>query len=100
MPASKSRAKSPAPRARQASRPPRAAAPRTAQPHRDALLSRLNRISGQVRGVAGMIERERYCVEVLTQIAAIRSALDAVAIQLLEDHARGCVGSAIRDGRG
>ena len=53
-----------------------------------------------MRGVAGMIERDRYCVDVLTQIAAIRSALDAVAMRLLEDHARGCVQSAIRAGRG
>jgi DNA-binding FrmR family transcriptional regulator len=70
------------------------------QPHRGDLLKRLNRISGQVRGVAGMIEQDRYCVDVLTQIAAIRSALDAVAMQLLEDHAHGCVQSAIEAGRG
>jgi DNA-binding FrmR family transcriptional regulator len=75
-------------------------APRVAQPHRAALLQRLNRISGQVRGVSGMIEEERYCIDVLTQIAAIRSALDAVAMQLLEDHAHGCVQSAIRAGKG
>jgi DNA-binding FrmR family transcriptional regulator len=70
------------------------------QPHRDALLKRLNRIAGQVRGVAGMIEEDRYCVDVLTQIAAVRSALDAVAMQLLENHAHGCVQSAIQAGRG
>jgi DNA-binding FrmR family transcriptional regulator len=70
------------------------------QPHRGDLLKRLNRIGGQVRGVAGMIEQDRYCVDVLTQIAAIRSALDAVAMQLLEDHAHGCVQSAIQAGRG
>ena len=69
-------------------------------PARTALVKRLNRIGGQVRGVAGMIEEERYCVDVLTQIAAIRSALDAVAMQLLEDHAHGCVQSAIRAGHG
>jgi CsoR family transcriptional regulator, copper-sensing transcriptional repressor len=74
--------------------------PRVAQPHRANLLRRLNRIIGQVRGVAGMIEQDRYCVDVLTQIAAIRSALDAVAMQLLEDHAHGCVQAAIRGGRG
>ena len=73
---------------------------RVVQPHRTALLKRLNRIGGQVRGVAGMIEQDRYCVDVLTQIAAIRSALDAVAMQLLEDHAHGCVQSAIRAGHG
>jgi CsoR family transcriptional regulator, copper-sensing transcriptional repressor len=70
------------------------------QPHRAALLKRLNRICGQVRGVSNMIEEDRYCVDVLTQIAAIRSALDAVAMQLLEDHAHGCVKSAIRAGAG
>lgn len=73
---------------------------RVVQPHRGALLKRLNRIEGQVRGVAGMIEQDRYCVDVLTQIAAIRSALDAVAMQLLENHAHGCVKSAIRAGNG
>src|SRR5689334_2275106 len=73
---------------------------RVVQPHRGALLKRLNRISGQVQGVAGMIEQNRYCVDVLTQIAAVRSALDAVAMQLLEDHARGCVQSAIHAGHG
>jgi len=77
-----------------------AAEPRVVQPHRAALLKRLNRISGQVRGVAGMIEHDRYCVDVLTQIAAIRSALDAVAMQLLQDHVHGCVQSAIRAGHG
>ena len=74
--------------------------PRVVQPNRAALLQRLNRISGQVRGVSGMIEEDRYCVDVLTQIAAIRSALDAVAMQLLEDHAHGCVQAAIGAGRG
>jgi DNA-binding FrmR family transcriptional regulator len=73
---------------------------RVVQPHRGALLKRLNRIEGQVRGVAAMIGDDRYCVDVLTQIAAIRSALDAVAMQLLEDHAHGCVQSAIRAGKG
>jgi CsoR family transcriptional regulator, copper-sensing transcriptional repressor len=67
---------------------------------KQAVLKRLNRIVGQVRGVAGMIEEERDCVDVLTQIAAIRSALDAVAMQLLEDHAHGCVQEAMRAGRG
>ena len=77
-----------------------AASKRVVQPHRAALLTRLNRIEGQVRGVAAMIGEDRYCVDVLTQIAAIRSALDAVAMQLLEDHAHGCVQSAIRAGKG
>lgn len=66
------------------------------QPHKQALLKRLNRVEGQVRGVAQMIENDRYCVDVLTQVAAVQSALDAVALQLLEDHTRGCVASAVR----
>jgi CsoR family transcriptional regulator, copper-sensing transcriptional repressor len=70
------------------------------QTQRATLLKRLNRIAGQVRGVAGMIEDERYCVDILTQIAAVRSALDAVAMRLLEDHAHGCVQTAIRAGQG
>lgn len=63
-----------------------------------ALLKRLARIEGQVRGVSGMIEDDRYCVDVLTQIAAAKSALDAVAMQLLEGHVRGCVSNAIAAG--
>ncbi len=71
-------------------------APRVVQPHQQQLLKRLNRIAGQVRGVAQMITDDRYCVDVLTQVAALQSALDAVALQLLEDHTRGCVAAAIR----
>ncbi len=70
------------------------------QPHKHALLKRLNRIEGQVRGVAQMIGNDRYCVDVLTQVAAVQSALDAVALQLLEDHTRGCVATAIRSDGG
>lgn len=70
------------------------------QPHDAAVLKRLNRISGQVRGVTGMVEEGRYCVDILTQIAAIQSALDAVAMQLLEGHTHGCMQSAIRSGHG
>jgi DNA-binding FrmR family transcriptional regulator len=64
------------------------------------LLKRLNRVEGQVRGIARMIEEDRYCVDVLTQVAAVRSALDAMALQMLRDHAHGCVQGAIRSGRG
>ena len=55
------------------------------------LLTRLRRVEGQVRGVAGMVDDERYCIDVLTQIAAIQAALDKVALGLLDDHARHCV---------
>ena len=71
-----------------------------AQPHRQPLLRRLTRIEGQVRGVARMIGERRYCVDVLNQVAAVHAALDAVAMQLLEDHTRGCVQTAVRSGRG
>jgi CsoR family transcriptional regulator, copper-sensing transcriptional repressor len=64
------------------------------------LLRRLNRVEGQVRGIARMIEEDRYCVDVLTQVAAVRSALDAMALQMLRDHTHGCIQGAIRSGRG
>ncbi|HEX2048473.1 MAG TPA: metal-sensitive transcriptional regulator [Acidimicrobiales bacterium] len=52
---------------------------------------RLARIEGQVRGVARMVEEDRYCIDVLTQISAIQAALDRVALGLLDDHARHCL---------
>lgn len=74
--------------------------PQVVQPHKQLLLKRLKRIEGQVRGVAQMITDDRYCVDVLTQVAAVQSALDALALQLLEDHTRGCVAGAIQSGAG
>lgn len=70
------------------------------QPNKSALLKRLNRIEGQARGVGKMVEEDRYCVDILTQIAAIQSALDALAMQLLASHTNGCVRSAIKSGDG
>lgn len=64
------------------------------------LSKRLNRIEGQVRGLNKMVEEDRYCIDILTQVAAVRSALDALALQLLEDHAHGCLQRAIRSGGG
>ena len=58
---------------------------------KDQLRKRLRRIEGQVRGVARMIEQDRYCIDVLTQIAAIQAALDKVALGVLDDHARHCI---------
>lgn len=58
---------------------------------KEQLLTRLRRIEGQVRGVAGMVEDERYCIDVLTQISAVQAALDKVALGLLDQHARHCV---------
>ena len=58
---------------------------------KDQLLKRMKRIEGQVRGVEGMIENDRYCIDVLTQISAVQAALDKVALGLLDEHARHCV---------
>jgi DNA-binding FrmR family transcriptional regulator len=58
---------------------------------KDQLQKRLKRIEGQVRGVQGMVEDDRYCIDVLTQISAIQAALDKVALGLLDEHARHCV---------
>jgi DNA-binding FrmR family transcriptional regulator len=58
---------------------------------KDDLLRRMRRIEGQVRGVERMVDDERYCIDVLTQISAIQAALDKVALGLLHDHARHCV---------
>jgi DNA-binding FrmR family transcriptional regulator len=58
---------------------------------KEQLLKRLRRIEGQVRGIEGMVEDDRYCIDVLTQISAVRAALDKVALGLLDDHARHCV---------
>lgn len=55
------------------------------------LLSRLARVEGQIRGIARMIEDERYCVDVLTQISAVNSSMQKIGLLLLEDHIRGCV---------
>jgi len=61
-------------------------------------LARLGRIEGQVRGVARMIEDERYCIDVLTQIRAVRAALDKVAQEALSDHLQHCVAHAFHAG--
>jgi DNA-binding FrmR family transcriptional regulator len=58
---------------------------------KDQLQTRLRRIEGQVRGVERMVDDERYCIDVLTQISAIQAALDKVALGLLDDHAHHCV---------
>ena len=58
---------------------------------KDQLLHRLRRIEGQVRGIEGMVEGDRYCIDVLTQISAVQAALDKVALGLLDGHARHCV---------
>ncbi len=65
---------------------------------RTACLARLSRIEGQVRGVARMVEGDRYCIDVLTQLAAVRAALKGVEEQVLKDHVEHCVEHAIRSG--
>jgi len=65
---------------------------------RAQLLRRLSRIEGQVRGIGRMIEREEYCVDILQQTSALRAAIDAVSIMVLEDHVQGCVRTAAERG--
>jgi DNA-binding FrmR family transcriptional regulator len=62
------------------------------------LVRRLSRIEGQVRGIARMIEREEYCIDILQQTAALRAAVDAVSVLVLEDHVQGCVRTAAERG--
>lgn len=68
--------------------------------HKARVLGRLRRIEGQVRGVQKMVEEERYCIDVLTQVAAVKAALESVSIALLDDHMQHCVADAIRTGDG
>jgi DNA-binding FrmR family transcriptional regulator len=63
-----------------------------------ALVKRLHRIEGQVRGIERMVEDERYCIDVLTQIAAVTTALESVAMKLLDDHVAHCVAGALASG--
>ena len=63
-------------------------------------LKRLKRIEGQVRGLARMVEQDRYCIDVLTQISAVQAALDKVALGLLDDHAHHCVVGAAKSKQG
>lgn len=65
---------------------------------KDRYLNRLKRIEGQVRGIHRMVDDEKYCIDILTQISALTSALEAVAVGLLDDHLRHCVVDAARAG--
>jgi DNA-binding FrmR family transcriptional regulator len=67
---------------------------------KDQLQSRLRRIEGQVRGVEKMVDDDRYCIDVLTQISAIQAALDKVALGLLDGHARHCMHNGAEEGKG
>lgn len=55
------------------------------------LLKRLNRIEGQVRGISNMVQDDKYCIDILTQVSAAKAAMDKVALELLRDHARHCL---------
>lgn len=66
--------------------------------HRDDIAKRLARIEGQVRGIARMVDEDRYCIEVLDQISAVTRALQQVSIGLLHDHIGHCVANAVREG--
>ncbi|MBT9152461.1 MAG: Copper-sensing transcriptional repressor CsoR [Firmicutes bacterium] len=67
-------------------------------PH-DDILRRLRKIEGQVRGLQRMVGEDRYCLDILTQVAAVRAALDRVGMKVLDAHARGCLATAIRSGQ-
>ena len=64
-----------------------------------ALIRRLNRIEGQIRGIRGMVEKEAYCTDILQQVSAAQSALNAFSRELLSSHIRSCVAQDIREGR-
>jgi CsoR family transcriptional regulator, copper-sensing transcriptional repressor len=63
-----------------------------------AVHNRLRRIEGQVRGLQRMVDEDAYCIDVLTQVAAVQTALEQVAVNVLDAHVRGCVTDALNDG--
>lgn len=63
-----------------------------------ALVTRLHRVEGQVRGIEKMVDEDRYCVDILTQISAATTALESVALQILDQHIRHCVAGALASG--
>jgi DNA-binding FrmR family transcriptional regulator len=67
-------------------------------PHKQQLLKRLARVEGQVRGISKMIEDDRYCIDILTQLGAADTALEAVALKVLEEHVQHCVAGALASG--
>jgi DNA-binding FrmR family transcriptional regulator len=66
--------------------------------NKDALVKRLHRIEGQVRGIERMLEEDRYCIDVLTQIGAVTTALESLAFRILDDHVQHCVAGALASG--
>ena len=67
-------------------------------PSKDDYLKRLRRIEGQVRGLQRMVEEDKYCIDILTQVSAVTNALQSVALGLMEDHLGHCVAAAIAEG--
>ena len=65
---------------------------------KDALIKRLHRIEGQVRGIEGMVADDRYCIDILTQISAVTTALESLAFRVLDDHVKHCVTDALATG--
>ena len=68
--------------------------------NKDDYLQRLRRVEGQVRGLQRMVEEDKYCIDILTQVSAVTRALESVALGLLEDHLGHCVAQAIAEGGG
>jgi DNA-binding FrmR family transcriptional regulator len=65
---------------------------------REQVLVRLRKVEGQIRGLQAMVEQDRYCLDILTQLSAARAALDKVGMQILDGHARGCLAAAVKSG--
>ena len=65
---------------------------------KEALIKRLHRIEGQVRGIERMLDEDRYCIDVLTQIGAVSTALESLAFRILDEHVRHCVAGALASG--
>ena len=65
---------------------------------KDALIKRLHRIEGQVRGIERMVEDDRYCIDILTQLSAVTTALESLAFRILDDHVQHCVAGALASG--
>ncbi len=65
---------------------------------KEALVKRLHRIEGQVRGIERMVEDDRYCIDILTQVSAVNTALESLAFRILDEHVRHCVAGALSSG--
>jgi CsoR family transcriptional regulator, copper-sensing transcriptional repressor len=66
--------------------------------NKEALVKRLHRIEGQVRGIERMVDDDRYCIDILTQVAAVNTALESLAFKILDDHVKHCVTDALAAG--